>query len=212
MRNAFLAATVLLLTLAGIFGCTSGPRVTKIQDVADSAEGAYENILVIALFESGDARRYLEKEVVDELSARGVKAVSMISQTGSLTPVNRQSVTEVVATTGSDAVLVTQVINLESSGELKDRRPTASRNIRPTYYYNVYSYELTEYVEPPQLVYTHSLALATDLFSTASEERVWAIATEQDIKETMEYYRDYSKFVDEAKAIAGALAKDGLLP
>jgi hypothetical protein len=48
----------------------------------------------------------------------------------------------------ADAVLVTQLASLESKGTVKDMNPQATYNFRPTYYYNVWSVDLEEYVEP----------------------------------------------------------------
>ena len=171
----------------------------------------YQNILVVSLFESFDTRRYLDEEIVKQLSARGVKAVGMTSLTKSTTPVNRDTVVKLVERTHADSVLVTQLISLETSTKVKDARPEATVNFRPTYYYNVYSVEVTEYTEPQYLELKHTLALATDLFSAESQQKVWAIASESKVKETLEHYRNYSIIVDEAKAIVHSMAQDRLL-
>jgi hypothetical protein len=191
--------------------CASGPRVTKIQDVPDTADAPYQKILVISMFQSFDTRRYLEQEIVKALSGRGVDAVAMTSLKGTDTKVNRESVLEVVASTNADAVLLSQLINLETSGKVKNMRPQATYNFRPTYYYNVFSVELTEYREPQNVEFEHVLALETDLYSTAEQERVWAIVTDRQFKEDREHARDYSKFVDEANAIVNQLARDKLV-
>jgi hypothetical protein len=167
--------------------------------------------LVISMFQSFDTRRYLEQEIVKALSGRGVDAVAMTSLKGTDTKVNRESVLEVVASTNADAVLLSQLINLETSGKVKNMRPQATYNFRPTYYYNVFSVELTEYREPQNVEFEHVLALETDLYSTAEQERVWAIVTDRQFKEDREHARDYSKFVDEANAIVNQLARDKLV-
>ena len=135
----------------------------------------------------------------------------MTSLTKSTTPVNRDSVVKLVEQVNADSVLVTQLTSLETSAKAKDASPQATYNFRPTYYYNVYSVELTEYVEPKHLEFNHTLALATDLFSAESQQKVWAIASESKIKQNLEQYRDYSKIVDEAEAIVQSLEQDGLI-
>jgi hypothetical protein len=202
----------LLLILALASGaCSSGPSVTKIQDAPDTVNAPFQKILVISLFQSFDTRRYLEQEIVKALSSRGVDAVAMTSLKGTDTPVNRESVLEQVKITNADAVLLSQLISLETSGEVKNMRPQATYNFRPTYYYNVFSVELTEYREPQNVEFSHSLALETDLYSAADQERVWAIATDRQFKEDREHARDYSKFVDEANAIVNRLSRDKLI-
>jgi hypothetical protein len=116
-----------------------------------------------------------------------------------------------VESLGSDAVLVTQMVSLESKGKMKDMNPRATRNIRSTYYYNVWSYELTEYVEPQRLELKHSLVLATQLYSVLNKEAVWAIEANTRIVQDFDQQGGYSVIVDEAKAIASHLARDGLI-
>jgi hypothetical protein len=195
----------LLSSLTMILGaCSSGPHIARLQPASEPADAPYENILVVSLFESFDTRRYLDQEIVKQLSARGVKAVAMTSLTGSATPVNRDTVVKLVERINADSVLVTQLISLETSAKVKDASPQATYNFRPTYYYDVFSIELTEYVEPEYLEFRHTLALATDLFSAESQQKVWAIASESKVKESLEHYRDYSKIVDRQKRLFAA--------
>ena len=176
-NNSSRRLPLLVILTVALGACASGPRVTKIQDVPDTADAPYQKILVISMFQSFDTRRYLEQEIVKALSGRGVDAVAMTSLKGTDTKVNRESVLEVGASTN----------------------------------YYVFSVELTEYREPQNVEFEHVLALETDLYSTAEQERVWAIVTDRQFKEDREHARDYSKFVDEANAIVNQLARDKLV-
>ncbi|MEX2123464.1 MAG: hypothetical protein WD795_06195 [Woeseia sp.] len=211
IKNSSLRTTLLSLLAMLLGACSSGPNITRLQPVAEPADAPYENILVVSLFESYDTRRYLDQEVVKQLSARGVKAVAMTSLTRSDTPVNRDTLVKLVERINADSVLVTQLVSLETSAKAKDASPEATYNFRPTYYYNVYSVELTEYTEPKYVEFKHTLALATDLFSAESQQKVWAIASESKVKESTEHYRDYSIIVDEAEAIVRSMAQDRLI-
>ena len=207
MINKSILASITLALCA----CSAGPQVKTIQSLSDSADAPYENILVISLFKSFDSRRYLEKEVVKQLSERGIKGVASTSLMDTKTPVTRQTFMDMVEALESDAVLITQLVNLESVGTMKDMNPQATRNFRPTYYYNVWSYELTEYVEPQRLELKHSLVLATQLYSVLNKEAVWAIESNTTIVQDFDQQSGYSVIVDEAKAITSHLARDGLI-
>jgi len=207
MINKSILASITLALCA----CSAGPQVKTVQALSESADAPYENILVISLFKSFDSRRYLEKEVVKQLSERGIKGVASTSLMDTKTPVTRQTFIDMVEALESDAVLVTQLVNLESVGTMKDMNPQATRNFRPTYYYNVWSYELTEYVEPQRLELKHSLVLATQLYSVVSQEPVWAIEAKTKIVQDFDQQSGYSVIVDEAKAITSHLARDGLI-
>ena len=191
--------------------CAAGPRITTVQPVSDSADTPYDNVLVISLFKSFDMRRYLEKEIVSQLEARGVRAVASTSMMDTRTPVTRQTFLAMVDALDADAVLVTQLVSLDSAAKMKDMNPESTYNIRPTYYYNVWSVDLQEYVEPQTLNLKSTLVLATQLLSVANKESVWGIEVESRFARDFDQGPDYSIIVDEAKAIAGRLASDGLI-
>ena len=106
---------------------------------------------------------------------------------------------------------VTQLQSAEISAKVKDMNPEATYNIRPTYYYNVWSVELTEYVAPPALQLDADLALSTQLLSVASEETVWSMESHVKVVRKAESYWEYSIYIDQAVAIANAMSRDGLI-
>ena len=191
--------------------CSTGPQITRTQDVSESADTPYQKILVITLLSSFDSRRYLEDEVVLQLSKLGTDAVASTSMMNTKTPVNRKTFLAMVEEIGADAVLVTQLVNLESKGAMKDMRPEATHIFRPTDYYNVWSVELAEYVDPQAAKFEHSLVLATQLYSVLNQEAVWAIESKSKIVQDFDQIKAYSIIVDEANAIATYLSRDGLL-
>jgi len=203
---------LLLLAIAvSLSGCAAGTKVTTVQELAESADAPYENILVVSLFESFDIRRYLEKEIVGQLSELGVKAIASTSLMDTRTPVTRKTFTDMVEKLDSDAVLVTHLVSLNTGAKMQDMNPQSTYNLRPTYYYNVWSVELTEYVEPQSMELSHTLALATQLYSVLSKEPVWAIESNSKIVQDYDHRQDYSVFVNEAKAISSQMSLDGLL-
>jgi hypothetical protein len=191
--------------------CSTAPQVTTTQKFAESADAPYENILVIFLADKFDSRRYLETEVVKILTENGTQAVASTSMMDSRTPKTRQTFVAMVDDIGADAVLVTQIANLQSEGTVVDMNPQATYNFRPTYYYNVWSVELTEYSEPQAVDFEHSLALATQLYSVSAKDVVWAIESKSNIKQAFDKGPDYSIYVKEAEAIASHLLRDKLI-
>lgn len=196
--------------LLALCGC-AGMTVTRVQDLSASADAPYDNLLVISLFQSFDARRYLERAIVKELKAQGVNAVASTSLMDTRTPATRETFLKMVNDLDSDAVLVTQLVSAETKSKMKDVRPESTYNVRDTYYHNVWSVELTEYTEPQSLELTHDLVLGVQVFSVAKLEPVWAIETQTEIVTTSDRRRDPSVIVDEAKIITRYLSRDGLL-
>lgn len=196
---------------AALAACSTGSQVTTTQKFADSADAPYENILVIFLADKFDSRRYLEKEVVKSLAEKGTQAVASTSLMDSRVPATRQTFIAMVESIGADAVLVTQIANLQSDATVVNMNPQATYNFRPTYYYNVWSVDLQEYMEPQAVDFKHSLALATQLYSVSAKDVVWAIESKSNIAQAFDAGPDYSIYVKEAKAITSRLLRDRLI-
>jgi hypothetical protein len=134
----FWSRTLLFLgTAVALAACSMGPQITRTQDLSESADIPYQNVLVIALFSSFDVRKKFEKEVVKQLSELGIAAIGSTSMMDTKTPMARQSYLPMVGRVDADAVLVTQVGSLESKTALKDMSPEATYNIGSIYYFNV---------------------------------------------------------------------------
>jgi hypothetical protein len=189
----------------------AGPQVTRTQPLEQSADAPYDKLLVVSLFRSFDMRRWFEREVVRQLEARGVKAVASTSLIDVKTPLNRDAVIAAVSEANSDAVLVTQLLDIETTSKVRDRRPQSTYNVRPTYYYNVWNVELTEYSEPKGLEAKHGLTMATQVFSVSTKEPVWTIETTSKLKRNIDQQFSGTSIEDEANAIVRAMSRDGLI-
>jgi len=200
----------LLIAAVVVSGC-AGPQITTIQSVVDTADAPYGNVLVVSLFSSFARRRALETEIASQLTERGIKAVASTTMMDTRTPLNRETIVAMVKKLGSDAVLVTQLASLDTETKLKSGSPQATYNVRSTYYYNVWSVELTEYTEPPNLELKHSIVLATQLYSAKTQQPVWAIESSSKMTQNFDRRSGDTAVINEAKAVAGALARAGLL-
>lgn len=206
MKQLLIVAGLALLLTA-----CAGPSVTRTQPLVESADAPYGDVLVVSLFDSFDLRRILEDEIVRQLKDRGIDAVTATSLIDVTTPLDRESVLRAVSEAESDAVLVTQLLDAATTARFRDRRPESTYNFRPTYYYNVWSVEYTEYTEPQALEARHELTMATQVFSVATKEPVWTIETQSSLKRSVDRQFSGTSIIDEANAIVGAMARDGLL-
>jgi len=209
----FWRKSICILGMSFVLGACAGAgtQVTETHKVSAAADAPYKNILVIFLDDSFDSRRYLETEIVKKLAERNTNAVRSTSMMDSRVPMTRQTFREMIDKIGADAVLVSQLADLQTTGTVVDMNPQATYNFRPTYYYNVFSVELTEYVEPQAVNYEHKLSLATQLYSVQAEDLVWAMESNSDIQEAFDKGPDYSIYVDEAGAIVTQLHHGGLI-
>lgn len=208
LRRAFL-----FLVMALGAGCATGPTVSVSQPLAESADAPYRNVLVVCLFSSFDARRYLEDEIVKRLEELGISAVASTSMMDTRTPVIAKTFIDMVDEIGADALLLTQLTSYGARQEEVDARPEATVNYWPSHYWNVFAVEVTEYVEPPRLQVEHSLVLATQLYSVASREPEWGIDSSSSFTEIEEDGLQYSVFEKEAEAIVGQMRRsDAIAP
>ena len=197
--------------LAALGACSSAPQITRTQEVPESADTPYKNILVITLLSKFDSRRYLEDEVVSKLSTLGTTAVASTSMMDTKTPMIRDTFMEMVESVDADAVLVTQLVSLQSVGTMVDMNPQRTLNLRPTAYWNVFTADVTEYVEPQAVDFEHSLVLLTELYSVLTKETVWGIESKSKFELGFDQAKDYSVIINEAEAIAEYLSGDGLI-
>jgi len=202
---------LVLVCLALALNACAGTQVTTVQKLSPSADAPYSNILVIALFESYDARIYLEKEIVKLLSERGVNAVASTSLMTPKVEPTRETFLAMVDQLDSDAVLVTTLATHETDVKIKDMRPEATHNFRSTYYYNVWDVELKEYTEPQYMQFKHLIVLATQLYSASTREPVWAIELKSKIVDTFDRPGAATVLRDDAQAITSHLVQDGAL-
>lgn len=209
--NSWRVTGLVLVSISIIAACSSKPEVTRIQALSESVDEPFDKYLVITLFDSFDARRYLEEEVVKHLAESGTLGVPSTSMMNTRTPLVAQTFIDMVDEIDADAVLLTQLASHEVQGSARDARPEATVNLWPTYYFNVWAVETTEYVEPPRLEMEHSLVLKTEVFSVATREPVWAIDSRSKFVEVQEDGLDYAIFVNEANAIVSSLSKDRLI-
>lgn len=168
-------------------------------------DAPYRKVLVIFLSDSFDIRRYFETEIVNALAKYGATGVRSTSMMDTRVPMARETFLPMIDEIDADAVLVTQLVNLQTKGTMVDMNPQSTYNVWPTWYFNVWQVELTEYVEPQGLNLEHDLSLTTQLFSVQSKAPVWHMQSHSNILVAFDEGPDYSIFVDEATDIVKAL-------
>ena len=202
---------LLFISIVIALSACAGPQVTRVQALSETADAPYSNVLVVSLFKSFDARRYLEQAIVKQMAERGVTAVASTSLMDTKTPVTRETFLAMVEAQSSDAVLVTQLMNVDTKTKVVDASPESTYKVRNTYYYNVWEVNLMEFVGPQDLKMKHSIFLSTQLYSADQQELVWAIESNTKLSSDYSTRGSTAIFTDEAKSITRYLSRDGLL-
>lgn len=199
---------IALLTLAG---CANSMHTVRVQPLESSADVPYDKILVVSLLKTFDIRRSLEREIVAELKARGVDAIPSTSLMTTKTPMARDTYLAMVESEQPDSVMVTQIVSYDAEAKMRDARPESTYIVRPTYYYDVWSVELTEYEEPQNLEVQNTIVLATQVYSVASRSPVWGIESKLNVSIDFLERGYLTSAGDEAKSIVSHLSSDGLI-
>lgn len=203
---------MVLASLAMVLSaCSTMPSVTKIQKLPDTADAPYDNILVIALLASYTSRKGLERQVVSQLAERGTKSVASTSMMKTTTPMTKENYLAMIDEIGADAVLISRLVDLQTGVAIQDASPEATYNIRPTYYFNVWDVNLTEYIEPPFVGIEGTYVLATQVYSVSIRDAVWAIESTADFEQDISVPRPYLVYLDEATSIVHHLSRDGVI-
>ncbi len=203
---------MVLASLAMVLSaCSTIPRVKKVQKLPDSADAPYDNILVIALLSGYTARKGLERQVVSQLAERGTKSVASTSMMEPTTPMTKEIYVAMIDEIGADAVIISQLVDLQTGITIQDANPEATYNVRPSYYFNVWDVNLTEYIEPPFIGVEGTYVLATQVYSVSTEDAVWAIESTSDFHQDITVPRPYVIYLDEARSIVKHLSRDGVI-
>lgn len=121
---------LLVMTIGLAIAACGGRQITRVLPLSDSADAPYDRVLVVSLFNSFDRRRFFERAIVSQLTERGAKAVASTSRMTTRTPLNRETFEAMVEDLGADAVLVTQVIDVDTQGKGHDPIPGQRRPSR----------------------------------------------------------------------------------
>ncbi|MBT8444354.1 MAG: hypothetical protein HKN81_05515 [Gammaproteobacteria bacterium] len=205
-RLAVLCVGICLATAAG-----AAPKVKRTQKLEKDAGAPFGHVLVVALFSEYGARRTLEKRIVSLLEERGTKAVASTSMMDTKTPMTPTIYIDMVDRTGVDALLVTEFIGGDSDVKAVDANPETTVNVRPTYYFNVWNVEVTEYVEPQFVTAQVEVHLATQMLSVAKEGPVWAIESKLKFKQDISQPRPYAAYDQESESIVKYLVRDRVI-
>lgn len=146
----------------------------------------YGKVLVVAVSDDFDRRRTFENRLADELAAGGTVGVPSTRTMLTTDVLDRESVAALVKATGTEAVLVTRLVN-EAVGVKQQRGRevlkmdtpgapgSAATNVEDPYFYNVYTYDYSVSAEPPSLEIERDLTVTTDLFETGEGRRIYTI-------------------------------------
>ncbi len=198
----------MLAAVSLLVGACSAPTIVEktFQD-PNFADSSFSNFLVIGVAGNYNSRTYFERALVAKMTSKGASATAYHVVVKGNQPITRDALTDVFRSDEYDAVILTRVISQELDADAKSApAPTKAtrRHGGPVDFFR-YDYEVLNNIEKIDI--TTTLVLATELYSVANEEMIWAIkfassGTNDDIGHLID---------DVVETIMESLAKDRLI-
>ena len=165
-----------VLLLLAVSAVATGCAATSTTSASPGAANtAYSNFLVICVAGDYNNRAYFERSVVSGIRAKGSSARAFHVVTPGNKPLTREAVKDAIESGGFDAVLVSRVLDTESDLGVKSAVTGTKVTRKDGGVLDLFRYDYEELDEPMSLELKTKVNIATELYSAASEQKVWSI-------------------------------------
>jgi len=207
MNASIFRIVLLLFAVTLIAACAAPDRVVRLYRDAEFVGGPFSSVLVVGVHEDADMRRRFEESVVRYLTATDTDAASSIEHMGAGEQIDRESLIAAANAIGSDAVLITRLLDVQTSSEIQQGRSTFDAERRSNVpLADFFRYDYAEYQDPMSITTVRTVVLATDLYNLANEAKIWSVESTSFDKASVDAIIDGA-----SRGISGALATDGLI-
>jgi hypothetical protein len=189
-----------------VAACGSTSKTTSTFEGPAYAGPAFSNMLVIGIADSYNSRATYERTLAQEISKGGTQATAYYTLTKMDDPIDREAVEKLVNDHGFDSVLITRVLNRDAEGKLKVGSSSAKKIRKDGRPANLFRYDYEEVNEPVTLSMELNVVISSEVFSTASTERVWAIESDLSKQASVGVL-----IVDAVDAVSAQLRKDRIV-
>ncbi|MDX2410794.1 MAG: hypothetical protein QNK16_01955 [Woeseiaceae bacterium] len=165
-----------VLLLIAVSAVATGCAATSTTSASPGlAKVSYSNFLVIGVAGNYTNRAYFERSVVSGIRAKGSSASAFHVVAGGNKPVTSETVGDAIESGGFDAVLVSRVIDTDTDLDVKSAVTGTKVTRKDGGVLDLFRYDYEELDEPLSLELKTKVNIATELYSAASEQKVWSI-------------------------------------
>lgn len=207
-----LLAGAALIGVALLAGCGARTSVTSDWQEPRSPLVPFAHPLVIGVSPNSRLRRSFETALAEAIAIGPTRASAAIAIAGPSEPLTRETVSELIRTTGADSVLVTRLVSRrvaldEEPGRVgvKVQRPSSLADAPGLI--DLFSQTYNEYEEPGELTARSRAVLVSELYEATGTGRLaYSITT------TVEFTEGRDDFIGAVtSAISRQLRRDGLV-
>ena len=202
MRSLQSACAILLLA-AFVTGCASTKLTNSWRN--PDYDGPVTGMVVLGVSKQASVRRVFEDEFAAQLRSQGIRAIpshTLIPEDG---PVEEERLRAAVESAGTDAVIITRLVKIESKISVTPAYAGPAYGFSP-YYYGYYSGAWVGYYEPPVVREYDVVTAETTVFANGRAEPVWSGTTETFAPGKLK--KETAGF---ARVVMDALAAEGLI-
>lgn len=160
---------LILVTITAFAACASAPPSTVIRTVysPDTDVTEFSNILIISVTGTFQSRAQFERELVMAMSSSKVTAAAFYTVLGRNPQLTRSNLHNAIRNRGFDAVIFTRQKGQEQQ-ELAPHRPVGVN-------LDLFGYDYDELNRDFGLQQAQAVTFITEVYSTATQRKVWAI-------------------------------------
>jgi len=207
MNKSLRLLAFIAMLLAGATGCAPQQTETiKLFEDPTRVSGTYERLLIVDVSSDRDMQVQFENELVAGLGRAGVEALPSHHRLDASVGILQDDINKLSDELAADGILITHIASVDTTVDLKEGREDILSTCRGGNPVDYFLYDRKVLFEPDSIKVAHTVVVITNLYDSASRERVWSIQSTCFDKATMD-----EVLLDETDAIVRQLRIDKLI-
>ena len=205
-RFAGIAALLMVAaTVAACAGRTSQTYVDRVARAKELPNAPYKRILIVGTAVRAAAAREFEEVLAKELSNDETYAFGY-HRAASRADVKEDVVRSIAELQNADAILVVTSRLVNAEREVTKEHTDVEAEVRGGGLVDFFRYDYKEYTAPPSADYRVNIQVQSDMFDTATDQRVYTVESRTEFAQTSSEI-----ILGEARELAKRLRKDNLV-
>lgn len=205
-RFAGIAALLMIAaTVAACAGKTSQTYVDRVARAKELPNAPYKRVLIVGTAVRAAAAREFEEVLAKELTNDHTYAFGY-HRAASRADVQEDVVRSLAELQNADAILVVTSRLVNAEREVTKEHTDVEAKVKGGGLVDFFRYDYKEYTTPPSADYRVNIQVQTDMFDTATDQRIYTVESRTEFAQTTSEI-----ILGEARELAKRLRKDNLV-
>lgn len=192
--------------VVALASCAGSTTMEKLYQDPEADGQNFSRILVVGIARDAGERRQMEELLSEQLARHIESAMPSYERLGLASVITQDALDMAAEATEADAILITHVVSVSTSVEVKEGRVDIKSECRGGNPADYFLYDHEELREPDSVSFAHEVVVVSNLYDADTGTRLWTIQSTCVDKAELE-----SVMADEARAIVRQLRQDGLI-